>query len=818
MQITNFEAATKEIQTFLVAYLEEKGYDTKKKFNCLSPKHEDKTPSCSIIPGGVRAYCHGCGCKFDIFDFVRVLENKSGHGTGFVVDVLQYLAGKYNVQLEMGEVSEDKIFELSTYRAYKAAAEYIVQQTPNKRVAAEYKRRGWSEQTLTQTFTGTVSSYSDFITYLQSCGYDEEFLRDCDLSREDIFNENNVIFTICDEHGHPVGFAARNLLHDKDNPSTGAKYINQRTTGIKCNIYQKGKRLYGFNLAKDETGPIYIFEGQGDVLTAREAGLVNCAAIGSTALTTDHILLLKDSNKFNITLCLDGDKAGQDKIEKLLDTRFAGHKDMRVYIVLIPDGMDPDDFIRKNGIEDFKSLARWSAFEWRLDRFNDKSDPAEICRSMIPYIINEPSYIAQEDMCKILAGATGYSVKAIQSEVERLQNAHEEAKANERKQVVERAFKAALDNPADAETTLSVAREQLFQLSKKYDEDYMSEESCLKDISNQRLMEENKSEQYSGFVLGPDLANFQDAVSGQWDKDVLLIFGGKENTGKTAICTKLAYSIASHEKENDAVVIYHTIDDTGEQLIPRLVTIAEGSRTLSINQVKDPNYWAKQDQTGSMLYKRKTGYDLVENLVRKGRLIIKDANHGSTMAYMETLINYYKEKYPNRKLVYFLDNFHKLQDFSGHEERIRFKNLSHAIKGLATSYHIPIIATMEYTKLAPGTRPSNNNIAESVAMQYDSNFIAHMYNELHDLGPQANSYHVVVRDGQPQRFPRIEMIVGKNKISSFKNSLYFDFYPSSSDFIAIDEGVIAQELKIAKEEKEAKMSKQGKASPGGLYS
>jgi replicative DNA helicase len=281
--------------------------------------------------------------------------------------------------------------------------------------------------------------------------------------------------------------------------------------------------------------------------------------------------------------------------------------------------------------------------------------------------------------------------------------------------------------------------------------------------------------------------------------------------------TKLAYEIASHEKDNNALVIYHTIDDTAEQLIPRIVTIAEGSRYLTMNMVKDPNYWAKQEGP-QVDQKRRVGYDLVESLVKHGRLVVKDANHGSTLAYMETLINYYQEKYPSRRLVYFLDNFHKLTDYqSADNERVRFKTLSKAIKSMATRYHIPILCTMEYTKLPPGTRPSNNNLAESVSMEYDSNFIAHMYNELHELGPQANSYHVTIKDGMAQRFPRIEMIIGKNKISSFKNSLYYDFYPASSDFIAIDEGVIAEEIKAAKEEKEQGLRKSGKASPGGMY-
>lgn len=814
MHIKNFDTVVAELQTHLVSYLEEKGYDTKRNFSCLNPKHDDKNPSCSIVPGGIRAWCHSCSTRFDIFDCVRLLENKPAHGVGFITEVVQYLANKYSVPLEMGEFSEDKIYEINTFRAYRDAFQFIMQTEIgiNKLANAEVNRRKWSTKTLVDLGTGVVPSFKAFKDYLNSKGYDDEFLQDADLLRSDIFNEHSLIFTTCDEWGHPVGFAARNLLFNKNDPSTGAKFINQRTTGVKANIYQKGKRLYGFNLIREVEGPIYLFEGQGDVHTAHEHGLVNTCAIGSTALTTDHILLLKEYNKFNIILVLDGDTAGQSKIEKLLDTRFAGHKDMQVSIVLIPNGMDPDDYIRNNGLDAFKSLAKWSAFEWRLDRFNESSDPSEVCRAMIPFIVNEPSYLGQEDMAKVLSKATGYSIKAIQAEIVRLQSLHEERKATERTNIVEQALNDVKHSPLDAEVILTEAKAKLFEVSKKYDEDYMSEDAFLKEIAEQRAQEESKGDKFSGFILGPDLKYFEEAMAGEWDQDVLCVFGGRANSGKSAFLCKLGFEIANHI-ENNAIVIYHTIDDTREQLLPRIVTIAESSKNLTINQVKSPKYWGKQNP--DIMKRRKVGYDIVENLAKSGRFIIKDANHGTTVAYMETLIQYYQEKYPDRKLVYVLDNFHKLNDFADQkDERVRFKKLSNTVKGLATTYHIPILATMEYTKLPAGTRPSNNNIAESVAMEYDSNLIVHLFNELHELGPNANIYHMVTdAEGKAQRFPRIEMIFGKNKITSFKNSLWWDFYPASSDFLGISEDIIAEQKLLKENEQANKNKKESKVDP-----
>lgn len=817
MQIKNFNTVLSEIQTHLEDYLQSKGFDTAKNFSCIDPAHKDKNPSCGLMPGKLRAFCHSEGRIFDIFDAFCLIEKKDNHGIGFIIDVVQPLAAQFNIPIEMGEISEEKLFELEVYKAYRDVAEYITQSAYGSNIVPKEikENRHWLHDVLKETNTGTVKSYVDFGNYLFAKGYSSEFLTEVDLNRLDIFNENNIIFTTHDEYGNPVGFAARNCLWKKGDSTP--KYVNQRTTGIKANIYRKGERLYGFHLARKEEGPLYIFEGQGDVLTARQAGLKNCVAIGSTALTTEHITLLKEFNKYNIILCLDGDNAGQDKIAKLLDTRFAGHKEMQVSIVIIPDGEDPDSFIRNNGLEQFNKLARRTAFEWRMNCFTESSDPIDICKSMIPFIVNEPSYLIQEDMAKVLAKVTGYSVNSIKSEVERLQNAQEERKSQERTNVIDKALKSARDNPQDAEIILTEARTQLMELSKKYDDDTMSEQEFLKQVIHQRTNEESKSDKFSGFVLSEELKNFQEALAGEWDKDVLCVFGGKANSGKSAFLSKLSYDIASHE-DNDAIAIYHTIDDSREQLLPRFVCIAEGSHKLSINAVRDPNYWAKQ--IPDLLTKRSTGYDSIEKLIKTGRLIIKDANHGTSLSYVENLIQYYRERYPHRKLIYFLDNFHKLNDYAdSKDERVRFKKLSKATKALATTYHIPIMSTMEYTKLAPGTRPSNNNISETVSMEYDSNLIVHLYNDLHELGPQSTIFHNVEAEGKLTRFPRVEMIFGKNKITSFKDSLYFDFYPAASDFVGIERDVIAAQLEAAEKEKKNKENAKGYADPkiGGLY-
>jgi replicative DNA helicase len=305
-----------------------------------------------------------------------------------------------------------------------------------------------------------------------------------------------------------------------------------------------------------------------------------------------------------------------------------------------------------------------------------------------------------------------------------------------------------------------------------------------------------------GYVLGPDLSGLQEALCGEWKQDVWITIGGRANSGKSSLMCKLAYEIANHP-ENKPLVIYHTIDDSTDQLLPKFITIAEGSRLLSINQVQDPKYYAHGKNAETILSKREKGYESVRNLMKNAKLIVKDANNGSSLAYADRLIRYYKEKYPDRNIVYILDNFHKLQDFAGAEERVRFKTLSSLVKGLATKHHVTIISTVEYTKLPMGTKPTNNVVAESVQMEYDANAIIHLYNDLHEAG--ANATHCHLHPGalgeDPKRMPRIEVIVGKNKISGFKGQIWLDFYPDSSDWSYVDPSIPMQEETEAKETK-----------------
>ncbi len=820
--IQDLEAVIAKLKPYLPEYLTEHGIDISKSFLCPSPEHDDHDPSAKLIQDkdNPRVFCFGCGRHMDLLDLVYIWEKKPRIGIEWVQDTIKYLAEKYKVEIQLADLTEEQAYELDTYRVYRTAASLI--ETPSldenakelQAYQAEVSRRGWNTKSMEAEGVGIVRDYLVFRTKLKEAGFAAAFLDEIDLGRRDIFNPNNMIFTWRDEHGRPIGFTARNLLYETQKEEADKagkkcnthKYNNQRTTGLKCNIFQKGKRLYGIDKAIKATPPLYIFEGQADAITARQHGLENCVALAGSSLSTEHVLLLKQLGCYDIVLCLDSDETGQTKQAQILEEKLAGHRELKVRLVVLPEGEDPDSFIRKEGLAAFKKLTLWSAFEWRINRYPEEAESTEICKQMIPFIVNEPSPVEREALCKTLSRRTGVTLKAISEELNILLNAREYERSRERQEAIERIQFSLSKHPEEAESILLEGTVTLSELSKRYDKDTLSAEASLRDLEEQKQFEENRSSDYEGFQLGPDLRPLQDALCGEWSKDVVLLWGGKPNAGKSAFLAKMMYNVIVYNE--NVTAIYLTIDDTKAKLLPRFVTIAEGSHELLINQVRNPNYWLslgkEYPRCRGVLEKRNLGYQRVSALIKTGQLILKDMNDGASLPFIENLIKFHQDKNPERNVVFFFDNLHKSTDFHHmKDERSRYKAISEAVKNLAGRVHIPFISTVEYTKVAPGVKPTDHNIGETGQLVYDADFIAHVYSEVADIPDKFTvCHHDYNWRGEWVTLPRIELNVSKNKISDVKDILYFDFWPACSDYRCVDKETVARDAQSMKQQRQ----------------
>ena len=481
---------------------------------------------------------------------------------------------------------------------------------------------------------------------------------------------------------------------------------------------------------------------------------------------------------------------------------FSLQRDFSLKIICLPDNQDPDEYLRDYGVEKFHELRVWTAFDWKLNSYDDRIDPSLIRKEIVPIIAADPSPIARETMMVSLSEKIGITVDAIKEEVDQVLNDHERQAKKERDQIISKLQIDLRNNPNDWRIILNETKSSLESISEKNSEDSFSPSVFISELEHMR--EKELDPEANGITFDfHKWAQFNEAVKGDHSA-TLNVVGGAANTGKTAWMSGAALQLARNEEE-DNFVIFHTIDDTLEQFCGRILTqlAFEKYTHISLNKMKNPNAY----NDAQRIHEARTwAYEEFYRLIREQRILIRGGEstpNAATLTYAEEMIKFARKARPEARVIYFGDNFHRYRDFSGADERNRFKKLSNGAKDIAKRHGIPMWVTMEYNKTVGTGRPTNNSISESIAMEYDANFIMHLYSDLHSANQEGREPDVFFNrqdsNGHFYMQPRIEAIVGKNKINSFKGSLYFDFYGDQSRMEPVSSAIVEQEIKMRKE-------------------
>lgn len=807
-KLDSVEESFSLIKEKLPEYLKEFGIDTSdnRKFKCFNPEHNDRSPSMSLFmhdKGFPLARCHSCGFIADIFTTAHILEEKPIIGVGFLHENAKYLGDKYNIPVPVGLLSEEDLYEKNTYDAYKACSDFINKTKYNVKCLSEVEHRKWNEDFLREYLVSCCVDYHTMRQHLKNIGFSARFLDEVDLDNQKIFNSDSMIFTICDEFGRPCGFSARNLDFDadKDRDKQPPKFTNTKTTGLRCNIFRKSERLYMIHVAKKyvtSANPLYIVEGYGDTLTLHMNGVKNAAGVSSADLNDKQLNLCRRLGINDIVICLDGDAVGQMKAKQILDEVLRTVHDIRIRFVFLPwDGknkVDPDQFIRDNGIDAFMALPKVEPFTWRLSEFIKEieaktgtvteSDLQLICHTMIPIIAGEPSPLRRETMMKDLSAHTGFSFQVIKEELDKLLNA-EELKTQRKKKAVIDALVSALQTRTDGyEISIERALGDLEMVAKESGSDKFEPENLLTIIDDVKTYQESE-DLHKQVNFGDNLETIPIALSGDLRQKLILI-GGSANAGKTALFSNMGLNLARENEDTTSLIL--TIDDGTRDFLSRIITYDMARRLdeqgntelfdlLTIGKVAMPFKYRHLPEYEALMRERETSYQTIRGLVRDGKLGIFDSAFGKSVTTLRNIIKKFKARYPHRKINVFLDNFHNLDSLSGAEGREKFKELSKDVKDICVIEDVTMFSTVEYTKIPSGQKPGNNNIAETVALDYDANAIIHLYNELHDIRDKSNLYF---EDSEGEKFPIIEQYFGKNKISSFKSNIWYKFYANKS--------------------------------------
>lgn len=318
----------------------------------LCPFHSEKTPSFTVYPESGSFYCFGCGVGGDVFSFTGLIENLD------YIESIKLLAERSGVALpESGYDDSMQRLKNRIYDINRETARFFhnYMMSPEGKWALDYLvGRGLSISTIKKFGLGAApDSWDALINHLKAKGYSIEEMLTANVigkSQRGSFYDRfrkRVMFPVINIRGNVVAFSGRAMPgEDKQ----GGKYVNTSDTPV----YKKSANLFGINYAKNHCAErIILVEGNMDVISLHQAGFPNTVAPMGTAFTEEQVNLLARYTK-EIVLTLDADAAGQKAIKRA--SQMLENTGLNVRVVTIPDGKDPDDFIKKNGPDRFRAL------------------------------------------------------------------------------------------------------------------------------------------------------------------------------------------------------------------------------------------------------------------------------------------------------------------------------------------------------------------------------------------------------------------------------------------------------------------------------
>lgn len=314
----------------------------------LCPFHSEKTPSFSVSPSKGIFKCFGCGVGGDVITFVMKRENLS------FPEAVEFLADKYSVRLEVykdenkeARDKRDRLYEINR----EAGLHFLKNYQTSQKTQLYLKNRMLNDKTIRSYGIGySKDSWTDLYDHLTKLGYNEDELLELNLISKskngnyiDRFRDR-VMFPIINRNNRIIGFGARAFGDEKP------KYLNSRETPI----FHKGNNVFNMNIISRESTRerIILVEGYMDVISLYNSGINYSVASLGTSLTIDQANIIKKMAK-DIYICYDSDNAGINATSRAIDIFLEAS--VKPKIIELEGGLDPDDFIKKYGMEGFEN-------------------------------------------------------------------------------------------------------------------------------------------------------------------------------------------------------------------------------------------------------------------------------------------------------------------------------------------------------------------------------------------------------------------------------------------------------------------------------
>jgi DNA primase len=427
---------------------------TGRSFTGKCPFHNDKSPSMNVNREKGIFKCFACGVGGDAFTFLMKIENRS------FGELIRELADEQGIDIQregrfdQGHDADEfarrkearerlqKLMQLSA-QFYQKNLSTLASSDPAKAALLKRYSDELDYEDVTEKFElgFAPAGWENLSSHLkQTCDFAQanpNLLMDAGLVSErdngqghyDRFR-NRLIIPIHDDQNRIIAFGARSLS-DEDKP----KYLNSPETAL----YKKNQILYGLNQAKEsirQSRTAVVMEGYFDVISAHLAGITEAVGSCGTALTEQHLKLLSRFGVERIVLAFDSDAAGLkaalsaiELMTPYLDNPLGKGADLKLQVLTVPSGKDPDDYIREHGALAFRELMENAQSHWRFRcemsiqgfNLNDAEARLEAVSRLTPEICAISRPTVREDMIQRYSERLGVSTEALLLEVRRFE-------------------------------------------------------------------------------------------------------------------------------------------------------------------------------------------------------------------------------------------------------------------------------------------------------------------------------------------------------------------------------------------------------------
>lgn len=390
----------------------------------LCPFHSEKNPSFTVNPEKQIFHCYGCKKGGDIFTFWMEYHNVD------FVQAIKDLAERFGIDIRDTGGKGGHSIKSMIYEINGIASEFYhntLLNHPGSKAGMDYlNKRGFTKEVISEFKLGyALPSWDSLYTYLKKRGVDLEvafkaglIIKKANDGYYDRFR-GRVIFPIMNIKNQVVGFGAR-VLDD-----TLPKYLNTPETPI----FHKGRMLYGLNISHKkirETGRAVVVEGYTDVISLSMNGLRQCVATLGTSLTKAHIRLLRGYAE-DVVVVFDSDEAGIKATLRSIGLFI--NQGIKARVMILPNGEDPDTFVRKNGIQGFIRLIEDSVpmFDFYLEHIsrvkNESMDrKIKVIQEFIPVLLKVENEAMLYYLVSGLCNKINLPEKTIMMEVEKFRS------------------------------------------------------------------------------------------------------------------------------------------------------------------------------------------------------------------------------------------------------------------------------------------------------------------------------------------------------------------------------------------------------------